>query len=260
MKKLAEKIYLFFNKNAGNAEKVVLERRQILSQDLDKKLDSVVRYGPLKGFKFKGNTWGAGADRGAMLLGLYELEVLNSLKDIPSRYNTFINVGAADGYYGVGVLAGNLFSKSICFEISKAGRETIKENASLNSVSERVEIREAANKDFYKDIDKTILDYSVLLIDVEGGEFEIVNKETFEAFKKSVIIIELHEWSLSKGKKELEKLLNDSLSTHRVTEFKSGPRDPASFEELKMYSDTDRWLICSEGRPEVMRWWRFDPK
>jgi hypothetical protein len=260
LKKLAEKIYLFFNKNACDGEKVLLERRQILSQDLDKKLGSVVRYGPLKGLKFTSNTYWAGADRGAMLLGLYELEVLNTFKDIPSKYNTFINVGAADGYYGVGVLVGNLFSKSICYEISKAGRETIKENASLNGASERVEIRGAANKDFYKDIDKAILDYSVLLIDIEGGEFEIVNKETFEAFKKSIIIIELHEWSISEGKIELEKMLNDSQSTHRVTEFRSGPRDPASFEELKMYSDTDRWLICSEGRPEVMRWWRFDPK
>jgi len=261
LKKLAEKIYLLFlGKNTRCVEKVLLEHRKILSRGLDKKFGSIVRYGPLKGFKLTGSTWWGETEKGAMLLGLYELEVLESLKDIPPKHNTFINVGAADGYYGVGVLVGNLFTKSICYEISKVGRETIKENASLNGVSERVEIRGAANKDFYKDIDKTILDYSVLLIDIEGGEFEIANKETFEAFKKSVIIIELHEWALSKDKKELEKLLNDSLSTHRVTEFRSGPRDPASFEELKIYSDTDRWLICSEGRPEVMRWWRFDPK
>lgn len=261
LKKLAEKInLLFFKKNEHEVEKVVLERRQILSYDLDKEFGSVVRYGPLKGFKFTGSTWWAGPERGAMLLGLYELEVLESFKDIPSSYNTFINVGAADGYYGVGVLAGSLFSKSICYEISEAGRQTIKENAALNGVSDRVEIKGAANKDFYKDIDKTILDHSVLLIDIEGGEFEIVNKETFEAFRKSIIIIELHEWSLSEGKMELEKLLNDSRFTHHVTEFRTGPRDPSSFQELKKYSDTDRWLICSEGRPEVMRWWRFDPK
>lgn len=110
VKKLAEKIcLLFLRENEDAIEKVVLERRQILSNNLDKEFGSVVKYGPLKGFKFTANTWWAGPERGAMLLGLYELEVLESFKDIPSSYNTFINVGAADGYYGVGVLAGNLF-------------------------------------------------------------------------------------------------------------------------------------------------------
>jgi len=262
LKSLAEKIYLLFlRENEDSIEKVALRRRLILSQQLDKSFDSVVRYGPLKGFKFAENTWWGEADRGPMLLGLYELEVLDSLKDIPSKYDTFINLGAADGYYGVGVLVGNLFSKSICYEINEVGRETIKENARLNGVSEKVEIRGVANKDFYRNMDKSILDNSVLLVDIEGGEFEIVNKETFGAFRKSIIIIELHEfWCLSDGKRELEKMLNDSQSTHHITEFRSGSRDPASFQELKKYSDTDRWLICSEGRPKVMRWWRFDPK
>lgn len=251
---------LCFKKEPRLVQLAIHERQLILSLDLDKTFDSTVTYGPLKGFRLTKNSWWAARERGAMLLGLYEIEVLESLNNIPSRYHTLIDLGAADGYYGIGVLAGNLFQKSICYEISERGRETIKENALLNGVSDRVEIRGIANKAFFKEIDEATLENSVLLIDIEGGEFEIANKETFEALRKSIIIIELHEWMLSDGKSELERLISNSRPTHTVSELTTGPRNPGSFHELKKYSDTDRWLICSEGRQRVMQWLRFDPK
>lgn len=261
LKKLAEKLRsLFLRYKSARINRAIYQRQLILSRDLDQKFNSVVKYGLFKGFKLSTSTWWAKRERGAMLLGLYEIEVLESLKKIPPTYTTFIDLGAADGYYGVGVLVGNLFQNSICYEISELGRQTIKENASLNGVSNRIQIRGTADKDFYKGIDQNTLNNSVLLIDIEGAEFDLVHKETFAAFKNSVIIIELHEWNLADASMELEKLKNDSQSTHVITEFRTSHRDPAAFSELKKYSDTDRWLICSEGRPEVMRWWRFDPK
>jgi hypothetical protein len=45
-----------------------------------------------------------------------------------------------------------------------------------------------------------------------------------------------------------------------ITEFKTSARDLSKFQELHELSDIDRWLLCSESRPCLMTWMRFDPK
>ena len=248
------------SKLAIRTNDVINKRRIAISNKLDKLYESTVKYGPFKGLVFTTNSFWGSTDRGSMLLGLYEKEVLDSLKYIPKKYNTFINLGAADGYYGIGVLINSLFEKSVCYEISKHGRETIKNTASFNKVLHKVDIRGVANKNFYNDLDSNILSNSVLFIDIEGVEFEIVDKATFEAFSNSIIFIELHEFLVDDGKEKLQRLKNDSLSTHTITELTTGSRDLSAFPELKTLNDNDRWLICSEGRAQLMTWLRFDPK
>ena len=39
-----------------------------------------------------------------------------------------------------------------------------------------------------------------------------------------------------------------------------GQRNPNSFKELWMLNDNDRWLLCSEGRGELMKWLVLTPK
>ena len=57
-------------------------------------------------------------------MGLYEKEVLDFLDSAPSGYyDSFLDIGAADGYYGVGMLVGGVVKQSTCFEIAKIGRE-----------------------------------------------------------------------------------------------------------------------------------------
>ena len=88
----------------------------------------------------------------------------------------------------------------------------------------------------------------------------MIDKETFIAFNNSIIFVELHDWFFEDGQEKLQKLKNDSISTHVVTELTMGSRDLSIFPELKKIHDNDRWLICSEGRGQLMTWLRFDPK
>ncbi|WP_353432649.1 hypothetical protein [Polynucleobacter sp. MWH-UH23A] len=238
----------------------IQKRRIQISKTLDELLESTVKYGPFKGLKLSPKTWWGSADRGSMLLGLYEKEVLDSLQNIPKNFNTFIDLGAADGYYGIGVLVNKQFEKSICFEMSEKGRATIKENARLNNVLEKVEIRGIAKYDFYQELCPNTLLNSVLFIDVEGAEFDLMGKETFKVFSKAIIFVELHDWFFEDGSDKLKKLKNDSAETHNVTELTMRSRDLSIFPELKKLNDDDRWLICSEGRGQLMVWLRFDPK
>lgn len=240
-------------------ENTIQGKRLFLSEKLNENLNGVIKYGPFQGLKFGKNCWWGATDRASMLLGLYEQEVLTSLKSLSKKYRYFIDVGAADGYYGIGVIVGNLFEKSWCYEISEQGRNTIRTNASLNNVSNRVVIRGKADKEFNKAFSEEVAAQSVLLVDIEGAEFELVDKELLEKFKNSVIFIELHDWFFSDGKERLEKLRDDAERFFKITTLTTTSRDLSIFEEVQKMNDTDRWLICSEGRSRLMTWWRLDP-
>jgi hypothetical protein len=149
--------------------------------------------------------------------------------------------------------------KSYCFEITAKGQEVIKQNAILNNVLNKVVIKGEAKKDFYKDIHIDDIKNSVLLVDIEGGEFNLFDENLFAVFQNSIIFIELHDWFFEDGESKIAKLKSDAKNTHLISELTTSERDLSKFKELKSLSDTDRWLLCSEGRPKMMTWFRFDP-
>lgn len=236
----------------------VEQYRHSISKSLADFHRNTVAYGPFKGLRFVSDSHWGSRDRGAMILGLYEQEVLRQLVEVSGRYTTFVDLGAADGYYGIGVLVNRMFEKSYCFEVVDQGREIIAKNAAINNVSERVVIYGEARTDFYKAIPQNEIDNSVVLIDVEGYEFELLDEVVLEQFKKSVMIIELHDW-VDGADSKLQKLMQSAEKTHHVSTFSVGGRDLSGYNELKSLNDSSRWLLCSEGRQCLMSWLRLDP-
>lgn len=220
---------------------------------------NTVAHGPFKGLKLVEESHRGLADQAAMMLGIYEQELLDSLSTITPRRRVFIDLGAAEGYYGVGVLVNDLFQKSYCFEISEQGREIIAKNSEYNNVADRLVIHGEARKDFYQQIPTEDLQDSVLLVDIEGAEFDLFDASVFSGFRNTIIFIELHQWFYKDGEQRLEKLKADASHTHTIKELTMGSRDLSGFEELKTLNDTDRWLMCSEGRGRLMTWLRLDP-
>ena len=236
------------------------ERRLKIAEFLDQHFHSTVAYGPLKGFKFDPKTWWNKKDRGGMLLGLYEQEVLNCLASPPDTHRTFIDLGAADGYYGVGVLVNRIFDESYCFEMSHIGREVIQANAALNHVKDRIHLRGKANPDFYFDIPAEKRAACVLLIDIEGGEFDLLTNEVLNAFKQSIILIELHPELVDNGEQRLKELYARTAQYFDLKIVKTGARDLSCFPVLEQFSDDNRWLVCSESRKTLMSWLILKPR
>lgn len=234
-------------------------RRIQLARQLDLALASTVRYGPFRGLRQGPDTAWSIADRAPILLGLYEQEVLESLAEAGGR-TAFVNLGAGDGYYGVGALVSGLFQRSYCYEMGEKGRRIIADTARLNGVDARVEIRGKAGPGFYHDLPADALDDCVLFVDIEGAEFELLDEAAFRAFGKAVIFLELHDWFFQDGPQRLDRLRRDAAATHAITEMTMTARDLSVFPELREYSDSDRWLLCSEGRGRRMSWMRFDPR
>lgn len=232
--------------------------RTACSQRISNFHTNIVQHGLMKGMHLSESGWGQ-ADKGAMILGLYEQEVSSAIASIDPQYNVLVDVGAADGYYGVGLLVNNRFSESFCFEASDDGRRILAKNALVNHVSDRVHIFGKADRDFYKAIPEEVLDRSVVVVDIEGQEFELLNTATFTVFQNSILIVELHDWFFNNADECRNNLLNAASKTHTATFITTGSRNLSAFEELSSWSDTDRWLICSEGRGRLMTWVRFDP-
>ena len=230
-----------------------------LSRRFMAEFDATIRYGQLKGVRIPQKSHWGKRDRAAMLFGMYEQEVLVELERLAPRFEQLIDLGAADGYYGVGAVASGLFDRSICYEISKKGQAVIRENARDNKVGDRVEIQGTARPDFYNDLSEETLSKSLLFVDIEGGEYPLMTPELLEAFKRSAIIVELHELNTPEGRKKRDRLVRDAEKHFKVKQLVMGSRNPGQFEELADLNDTERWIICSEGRRSLMYWLVMEP-
>jgi len=234
--------------------------RRRLAVEFDSMFDSTIAYGPLKGFQFTSNAWWSKYDRASMIFGLYEKEVIDALVSLSQHRSVFIDIGAADGYYGVATVSQGLFERSYCFEIEQYGRMVIQENAILNGVQEKVKIFKEANKASLLKIPLHDLESSVVLIDIEGHEFDFLDSTVLRNLRNSVCIIELHDWFYDDGAKRLADLKERAAAYFNISEFNSKSRDTSHIKELALCSDNERQLVCAEGRPRLMAWLRLDPK
>ncbi len=219
-----------------------------------------VRNGPFAGMQISTSNWWGQTDLASKILGFYEAEVLSVLLSVDkARYPNFLDFGAADGYYAVGCTYSNLFANAYAFEMSVDGQNVIRENAQINQMSERVHIFGYADENFDSLIPTLVLSETVVLIDIEGGEFELLNERVLGKLQQSILIVELHEFMVDDGAAKLSSLINRLQKIYKITWLKTGARDLSGFDVLAHLNDTDRWLICSEGRTQLQSWIVCEP-
>ncbi len=237
-------------------------RRRLLSHYYHDLFSGKIQQGPLKGFPLEREPkWGTG-DIASKLFGLYEQEVLNIIEACTNRKKLFVNLGAADGYYGVGLVATNNFPRSICYELSEDGKASMATSAKEHGVSDRVQVLGAASSTFPSDIKKMgfAIEDALVLCDVEGAEFEIFDDHCLKALRGAEVVIELHEFIVDGGAGKIQGLYDRARGHFDVRLFKTGYRDLSGIPELDRLGDSDRWLICSEGRGKMMSWLHLTPR
>jgi hypothetical protein len=203
--------------------------------------------------------WGR-SEQGGVILGLYEQEVLENLVGAPARFRVFVDVGAADGYYAVGLLHSGRVDRTVAFESLPECRAAIARLAAKNGVSDKITILGTAS-DHFDDMlraHKINSQETMLLIDIEGAEFKLLTEKVF-AFLKDSLIVETHAHIYADPQGEMERLIKMASATHRATTWYPGPRNPWTIKELDGFAEIDRWILCSEARWEVQQWLRFDP-
>ena len=200
-------------------------------------------------------------DLSSKIAGCYEKEVQDKIVEFQKKNKKkyFVNFGAGEGYFALGVLQSGLFEKSLAFEISDLSRDIMLENSKLNNFQDRLLIKNKADKNFLKDLDSSFKEISdiFLLVDIEGQEFNIFNDENLQVIQNCNLIIEFHRLHDDKINQEFIAKIKKYFNVEILT---TSNRDFSMISLLRDLNDDDRWLIASENRPYRMSWLACSPK
>lgn len=240
-------------------QETIHARRSRVSREIFEMLGGVVRYGPFSGLNlYSCPLWGAD-DLGSMTMGFYEKEILDWLSNVRSdRFRTFVDIGAADGYYAVGLLSCLGFERSICFEMNEKSHEIIRKNAALNNCEGKITIKREASELALESMRKTLDKECLILCDIEGAEFELWTERVFEICQHATIIVEIHHW-VEDFSHRYQKFLRIASQFFNISIIKPVPRDVSSIPELRDFTDDNRYIFLSERRPAQMRFLLMEP-
>ena len=236
------------------------KRLKFLINDLMFQTNCIVQSGIYTGMKLsKDKLWSASQyDYGSKLLGIYEIEVQEKLKELKFKY--FINLGCAEGYHLVGqLLSKPHLAKLLAFDKDLNFQNIINDTINLNSLDHKIKFYGAVNKHTVNNILNEGVDLSkaCFLIDIEGYEFIFLNDKTIFELKKSLLIIEIHQ---DKNNSKYKNLINKLQQFFKVEIITTGTRDMSKFKLLRGYSDIDRWILANEARPQLMEWFICYPR
>ncbi len=238
-------------------------RRIYLARRLFEVTGGVVQHGPLAGFHLGERATWRESDNSAKLLGLYEQEVCALLARLATERSTLIDLGAADGFYGVGLVASGLFARSYCFEIVEQSRIHLAELAQASGVADRVHILGAATPAFFGELAPLGVEASesVVLCDIETAEFDVLDQACLTSLSRAHVIVEIHDFMIADGQARYAALLERARAIFDVTEIRTGARDLSQVPLVAdHWNDSDRWLLCSESRAKLMSWLHLAPR
>jgi precorrin-6B methylase 2 len=222
--------------------------------------DRKIAYGPFRGMRLGSDIWWGTYDSNSKILGVYEEEVTQKLHDILSATKApFVDLGAADGYYAIGVAFSGMADVVYAYEISKKGRASLQANAAANGCAQKVVIAGEADYDSLKAlIDK--FGKAVILIDIEGGEYDLLSDRMLDLLKTCHMIVELHPAMVEDGERKEAALVQRAQKHFTPSKLYRESYAPNRFPELNAFGDDERLLAVSEGRARNPKWLVLEPK
>lgn len=221
-----------------------------------------VAAGPFRGTRCKLTSTGDGVV--AKLAGTYEMEIFPAFEAAIARNpSVVVDVGAAEGFYVAALARALPESKVIAYEAKREWWARIEHLLSLNGVTSSCETRGFCDRaEFSGMLQGNCAGTAFILMDIEGGEFDLLNEETVPLLRDAELLVELHERESREPGDDLAAMFR---KTHAVELIWA--REPRSLEDV-----CSPWwkLACSllppvrrrldEGRAYKMRWMHAVPK
>ena len=179
------------------------------------------------------------------LLGVYERELHGAVEAAIARGpEVIVNVGAADGYYAVGLARRCSGATVLAFEADAGQRALLARVAAANGVTLRIE--GTAGIEELRELPGGRL---LVVMDCEGCERALLRPDEVPRLRDATIVAELHDF--------LEPGLGDAVvrrfeATHAVAIVPTGPQPPHRGSAVA--------LALSEYRPGPMRWAVMTPR
>src|ERR1035437_6064748 len=214
----------------------------------------VVASGPFRGMRLTGRSFAS--VYAAELVGCYEREIHDCVEDfIAWQPELIVDVGAAEGYYAVGLARRCPSVRVIAFEAESEGRKMPAETVAANQVEQRTEIRGYCTKQDLRKAINSAQQRVGIVMDCEGGEMELLDPGEIPELRKCEILLETHEFKQPGAHATFRARF---ARTHQILEIEQSRRvaDEYPFGNWltpflpKVY----RMLAVFEHRPPINRW------
>ncbi|CAG0939474.1 hypothetical protein BROC_00656 [Candidatus Brocadiaceae bacterium] len=196
-------------------------------------------------------------------LGTYELELAEIIELLCSfRFELIVNVGAAEGYYAVGMALRNSQARVIAFEANSVVQKQLRKTIQANNLASRIDVRGWCDSE---SLSHSLVpgNCCLVIMDIEGAENTLLDPVTVPYLQHAYILVEIHDFV---SKEIGASLLRRFEKSHKVIEIESRPRTKQDFlnsiVNRRISMIIPEYLISTsmkEGRPEIMRWFYFEP-
>jgi len=211
----------------------------------------------IHGGLFAGMAYVDHAAEGALmprLLGSYESELQSHLERLVQGVEAIIDVGCAEGYYAVGLARLAPHAVVHAFDIDAAAREACAELAARNGVADRVVIGEAFQP---SDFEAFAGRRTLVLVDAEGAELDILRPDLAPALARMSIIVETHDL-YRRG--ALAAMFERFAATHDILRVDQAAKAPVMPGWLRDLAHLDQLLAVWEWRAAPTPWLVMEPR
>ncbi|HZT86895.1 MAG TPA: hypothetical protein VFA12_02930 [Stellaceae bacterium] len=163
------------------------------------------------------------------ILGTMELELHGVLDRIIARgYRSIVNVGAADGFYAVGLALRMPTARVEAFEMQSALHPVIMQTARTNGVADRITIRGLCGPSELREALRETPAPRLVLMDAEGAERDLLDPERVPELAGADVLAESHDVFVPGI---TETLIQRFQASHDIERYSSRPRVLSDFPE-----------------------------
>jgi hypothetical protein len=196
--------------------------------------------GPFKGMRYINETvWGPITPK---WIGSYEEELHSIVEQIiQANYDTIIDVGSAEGYYVSGLAKRMPRARVYSFDIDSISRQQQAQIIKLNNLT-NVTIGKYCR---HEDLNTLISDNTVVICDIEGYEYDLLDPSKANKLLQADILVEVHPFG-GKTLNEVETVLkNRFVATHHVERISQKKRQSKDYKvPQKQFLTEEEFMYC----------------
>jgi hypothetical protein len=193
----------------------------------------------------------------AHMLGIYEPNIQTLIIDRMTHYKRFVDIGCASGVFSVGV---PFVTKkpSIGFDIDKNQVKYANQLAQTNDLQDQSTHHHISYNEDYND---HIKNGDFCLIDIEGGEIDLIKSLNDETIKNTAFLIEIHKIDDQDVNTVANNLIQylEKTHTHKIFDEEAN-MDFRAVDDLGIISRNDFVYFSNGQRDYFQKWVLFEPK
>ena len=160
-------------------------------------------------------------------LGSYENELHAPVSEaLSGDYKTIIDVGAAEGYYAVGLAFKLPKCQVISYDVDPIARRRQRQLMELNRVT-NLDIRKYCA---HTDLENSIKGRTLVIMDIEGFEYHLLDPNKAPRLRQADILVEIHEFEQLDLAAVQSTLTDRFQDSHHIEVISQSPASP---QELK---------------------------